>query len=385
MWAYTVHIFSLIVILYLHTCKNVSELSPSAKEWVVLSDRISGGRLAGAQVFTASKEKPQSWSYLSDVGSASDEFGNAVPVFGSRYGWGDSDRGYDFDTKGIWKLRYANSYWVFVSVAGLVYVANDEPHNPRRVVYPYKYARGLMAISYGNGYWVGANYFRPLVSDNPTNPLVEWRRVAIFNVPKVFYAIEYGDGDWVAAGGDGSIATTQDVFTSRWDAPSIVPLWPGSDDTPLIDLAYNAGTWVAICGENNEMGYTAEYAVKFTNLAKDVILTASDPKDTWSISHSSSKECNYFSIGYGNGHWVVVGRSGMILATKDPSNGWSMALDSGTTFDLFDVAYGNGHWVAVGNNIIVTTNDPQGFWQKAAVNERQSGTYMFSGLTYVEK
>lgn len=82
--------------------------------------------------------------------------------------------------------------------------------------------------------------------------------------------------------------------------------------------------------------------------------------DPWSPADVVPTERSLFSVAYGNGRFVAVGRTGTIVVSDDATT-WS-AVESGTSHDLWDVAWCGSFFAACGNSGVVLTSWDGSAW-----------------------
>lgn len=144
-----------------------------------------------------------------------------------------------------------------------------------------------------------------------------------------FKSISYLDGIFIAIGDDGG--ATRHITTSTdgesWSAANTTPAGVYNANFNLKEVAYGNGYFV-IAGGFSTNGEIAR----------------SDDTITWTMT---SPACSYLNgVTYGDGKFVVAGRTGAILYSTDNGVNWTDASPGGN--DLNSIAHGKGTYVAVG-------------------------------------
>jgi hypothetical protein len=107
---------------------------------------------------------------------------------------------------------------------------------------------------------------------------------------------------------------------------------------PLFAIAYGNGQFVAVGGDYNGSKHDWE----------STILTSADAV-TWFQRGSGTLNAPLYSIAYGNGQFVATGQTGMVVSSADGTN-W-LRRDSGSqNATLRGVVFGNGQFLAVGTS-----------------------------------
>ena len=138
------------------------------------------------------------------------------------------------------------------------------------------------------------------------------------------YGITYGDGRFVAVGGNGGIAYSTDGI--NWTRVTNGTF----DDYKIFAVAYGGGMFVA-GGQNDRMAYSTDGA-------------------NWTRVISTFDAADIRGIAYGDGMFVAVGYTGRIAYSTDGIN-WTRATETPIGENQFyGIAYGGGTFVAVGEN-----------------------------------
>jgi hypothetical protein len=207
------------------------------------------------------------------------------------------------------------------------------------------------------------------------------------NLGNPLYGVTYGNGLFVAVGGDGAILTSPDGVT--WTARTSVTSYS------LYSVTYGDGLFVAV-GRNGAIltspdgvNWTARTSGTSAGLSGvtygnglfvavgwgGAILTSPDGVN-W-VQQTSGTGYSLSGVTYGNGLFVAVGDGGTILTSPDGVD-WTAQASLGTSNRLLDVTYGSGLFVAVGNNGLILTSPDGVNWTGQVLGTSNS----LSGVTY---
>ena len=137
--------------------------------------------------------------------------------------------------------------------------------------------------------------------------------------------VTYGNGIYVAVGGNGTILTSFDAV--NWHTADSVT------DITLNDVVYGNGSYVAV--------------------GEDGVLVVSSDGEQWEVQVSPTRS-ELRAVAYGSWQFVAVGTNGVILTSQDAKQ-WSLQ-PSATRISLTGVAYGDGRFVAIGYGSSVITS-----------------------------
>jgi hypothetical protein len=196
---------------------------------------------------------------------------------------------------------------------------------------------GISSIAYGNGLWVavGGNG-RIAYSNNGIN----WS--AVRGDPfggQLIRSISYAKGMWVAVGGNVKITYSNDGIN-----------WSSVEDSPfrwaagVYDVFYGNDRWVAV-GSGRHIAYSVDGKIwdRLPNVGNEAL----------PIRHHIYGQL-LTSIAFGKDRWVVTNDTGYIAFSDDNTNTWVTAKDSTfrneTTSQILNITYGNGMWFAVGTD-----------------------------------
>ena len=186
-------------------------------------------------------------------------------------------------------------------------------------------------------------------------PSNNWHTQSSLSIPNDLWSITYGNGQFVAVGDSGAIATSPDgtIWTSRNSGTTYT----------LSSITFGGGKFVAVGGAHLmsqplDIPGPINPSTTFTTgtnitIPASVILTSPDGIN-WSSAASGVTD-ELFSVAYGSGQFVTVGDNGVVLTSPDGIN-WTNRGAQDTI--LTGITFGNGEFVAVGwLGIILTSPD----------------------------
>jgi bifunctional DNase/RNase len=257
-------------------------------------------------------------------------------------------------------LTHGNGIWVAAS-GDTIFTSTDSTHWSSSRPFPDVQVRGL-AFDGNQFVAVGA---AGLILTSPD--AVNWTR---HNAPitHTLWAVAAGDGELIAVGSSGTIlgSTNGMDWTTRMS---------GVGDE-LRGVCYSHGRFVAVgcrqtiltskdghrwtrTGSRHSVGLKAVAAGSdgFVAAGCGVILTSPDGR-SWSRTSIGSKADSVYSVAWGEGRWMAVGKSGLIF-TSDDGRTWN-PLDLGTTANLHSVHYAQDRFIAVGKHGKILRTGPSG-------------------------
>ena len=143
----------------------------------------------------------------------------------------------------------------------------------------------------------------------------------------------YGNGKYVAVGGDGYISTSTDGI--NWTTPKNI----GGNLTI---------SWFCVCYGGG----------KFVTMGLNEYTATSTDGINWTISTMTPNNVvNWFDVIYANGRYVAVGNNTYTTSSVDGIN-WLTPeqVKNNSMSNFLGVTYGNGKFVAVGNDGNITTS-----------------------------
>jgi len=270
----------------------------------------------------------------------------------------DSKFNFDSEYTGINAIAYGNNRWVAVGSQGKMAYSADNGVTWTAVADSKFGTSDIKAVAYGNNRFVavgGSGKMAYSANGESWTAVADstiWDYNYTFNnapntIKAGIQAIAYGNNRFVAVGSYGKMAYSANGET--WTAVADSTIWQkgtyysgGSQVYSDINgIAYGNGKWVAVGGEG-KMAYSTDNGVTWTAVADSTI---------WQYTYSGSTyTSNIGDIAYGNGRFVAVGGSKMAYST-DGTN-WTAVAGSSTlnSFSIGDIAYGNGRFVAVGSD-----------------------------------
>jgi len=202
-------------------------------------------------------------------------------------------------------------------------------------------------IAYGNGRWVAVGGGGKMAySDNGAS----WTAVSnsTFGTSNI-HRVAYGNGRWIAVGRDGKMAYSDNGAS-----------WTAVADTKLGRawfqwIAYGNGRWVAVAN-GGKMAYSDDNGV------------------TWTAVPNTTGFSHIMGAAYANGRWIAVGHNTRMAYSADGAS-WT-AIPAEKTFyrQINAIAYGNGRWVAVAEKGQMAYSDNNGASWTAIPPGKENGT-----------
>ena len=182
----------------------------------------------------------------------------------------------------------------------------------------------LRDVHYDNDLWVAVGYSGIITSPDA----ISWTARSVPSGPPQLFSVAYGNGVWVAAGGNPSdvAAGARSTNGITW-ATITVQLSPSPIAT---SVAYGNGIWIMSSSQG--------------------LISRSTNSTTWGQVTSNFGSAGIRSVAYGNSIWTAVGDGGRIRRSTDSGSTWTTVTSNFGTIDIISVSYGNGVWVAGGNN-----------------------------------
>ena len=169
---------------------------------------------------------------------------------------------------------------------------------------------------------VGGWGYRAATTDGIEWTVTQGPEGADDHTPDLLRAVGYGNGWFVAVGGDRNsmVMRSRDGVSWEEDLHPAGGQWKGG-------VAYGAGTWVAVGGVGT-------------------VIRSTDDAATWTAVDQRLSGAGR-GITFGGGRFVAVGDGGVIATSTDGSEWSEVDTDAG---GLGSVGYGHGRYVAVGSN-----------------------------------
>ncbi|GBU29448.1 hypothetical protein R84B8_03013 [Treponema sp. R8-4-B8] len=249
----------------------------------------------------------------------------------------------------------------------------------------------VSVIAYGNGKWVAGVHHR--AGNNPLDSsfsiLETWEddytTMKLVRISNIFdggiYAIAYGDGKFIAAGGNGKMATSTDGTT--WTAVADSGIWDytyngNTNKASISEIAYGNGKWVAGC---------------YVQAIHNSKMATSTDGTTWTAVDVSSIFDSIIALAYGGGKFIAAGGNGK-MATSTDGTTWTAVADSGIwdyTYNgntykasISEIAYGNGKFIAAGGNGKMATSTDGTTWTAVdVIFDTDIGAFAYGDNTWV--
>ena len=162
--------------------------------------------------------------------------------------------------------------------------------------------------------------------------------------PDLLRSVSYGDGVFVAVGGDTNSMVMRSLNGVRWEE-DLHPensceseVFPASCKNWMGGVAYGAGVWLAGGGNG-------------------ALMRSDDQAATWTAVRSRERLPPIRSLRYGDGRFVAAADGGAVLITADEGQTWRIEKLWTSTFG--ELVYGEGVFIARGQAWI------GGAWQQA--------------------
>jgi hypothetical protein len=157
--------------------------------------------------------------------------------------------------------------------------------------------KAAIATTAGTPYlWVAVGGNGKLYTSDVTDATSWTERTSSFSSSNIFAVASDGQGNYVAVGADGKLATSSDAIT--WTQQT------SSFSTSIIyEVAYGNGYWVAM-GEDGKSAYSTDGV-------------------SWTQTTAGSGSTIGVSISYGDGLWVAGSGVGVLKTATDPTATWT--------------------------------------------------------------
>lgn len=269
---------------------------------------------------------------------------------------------------------------------------------------------GSSSVNFGNGLALDADGNLVVVDDTP--PLAPWKfadaELRNLSSDNWLLDVHYDDGKWVAVG-NGTINGGPIVATATSaDGPWTFQIVPHNNIQALWDVNYGNGLWVAGGGDviftaidptstwtsQINLDYYGIQTIEFdgtnwvvvlNNGPTAVALTTTDPTaDNWVLSQDFSEELNFVDsiyCKYVSNTWFLVISSyvdqvAQIYSTADPTTSWTLqsTITLGTP-NINNVATGINNIGRSSSDSVYFINFVQGIWTSPSLNDNWTKRY----------
>jgi len=216
---------------------------------------------------------------------------------------------------------------------------------------------GLYSLASDNPAFVGGisvngfklqNFDTAITSVAVINEGITWNLVDAGFSTTGINAVTYGDGLYVAVGGDGTMTTSTDGTT--WTTRT-----SGFGSETIRGVTYGDGLYVA-GGDDGTM-------------------TTSTDGTTWTTRTSGFGSTRIYGVTYGGGVYVAVGYDGKITSSTDGVT-WAARTSQFGTSQVRAVAYGDGMFIATGQNAKISSS-PDGTTWTARTSNTEGNVFLF--------
>ena len=189
------------------------------------------------------------------------------------------------------------------------------------------------------------------------------------------YTIAYGNGQWVAGGGNPTGVNGNTIIRSTdgltWTSASNSTTFFYSDKGICNIVAYNNGIWLA--GGSGNVSSTLIWS-NDGNIWNDIAFNTSGGKTLFTTNCSG--------IAYNNNTWVAVGNGTNSIAYSSDGKTWTESTSGNNIFPsgATGITWNNNNWIAVGGDIIATSTDGI-IWIIQSINSGSLFTNIISNPT----
>ena len=236
-------------------------------------------------------------------------------------------------------------------------------------------------VAYGNGIWVVGTTGSPTSSIwRSTNNGLNWQNIVLSGTG-FSQALEYSNGKWLMQDSNGNLWQSTDAvswtsslnFFNRTVPPIVYDIASAHNKT-FLSMTTQPGSF-----RQNQIASTTDFVnyrydtvsptatdIPIPDMDTDgqkLIIAGTQTPPTIAIISDASDELRYvdlpsntFSdgtvsiqkIAYGNGKWIIGGRSGQFAHSLDGGESWSSVGQTGPwgAGPVTDIKYGNGKWLA---------------------------------------
>jgi hypothetical protein len=218
-------------------------------------------------------------------------------------------------------ITFGSNLFVAVEEGGEILVSRDGNTWATRVPASINSAVTLQSVTYGNGLFVAGGTTGGIVYTS-TNGLT-WHS----QTGPPFTAVAYGNNEFAAVGGSGTVATSPDGAHWKVQTPPTA--------ANLAGIAYGAGVFVAAGSSGT-------------------LMTSPDALN-WTPQTNLTYYYPFQAVTFGNGVFLAVGQYGAVATSTDGYT-WNGPA-SVTSQNLYGVTAGNGGFIAVSINGSILQSD----------------------------
>jgi len=205
------------------------------------------------------------------------------------------------------------------------------------------------------------------------------------------YAIDYGDGIYVAVGENGTVFmsyygynwekldvdTDKDLYAVKYAEGKFLV---GGEDGRLVVIYPDGTTQILDRGRTHTRGndiLDIQYFYnQFVVVGKEGMIASSpisDITDEWNVEYLSldgvdSKDITINKIANFDGRRIILTDDGRIVVFSDTKQKWEEKIRSGRLNSMVDVAYGNGYYIAVGKYGALFVSQNGKIWEDTFVD-----------------
>jgi hypothetical protein len=194
------------------------------------------------------------------------------------------------------------------------------------------------------------------------------------HTPELLRAVAYGDGVFIAVGGDANGRVMRSLDGEHWDE-DVHPLaacpgegYPSSCTNWMGALAYLDGVWLAGGGNGATM-------------------RSQDAGRTWTGLHHDFPEKHIRTLAAGAGHFIAGTDGGELYVTSDAGGSWKLkSIWSGASSSAYlQVVYGHNTFVAYSEeqDACFVSTDLGDSWQKCAAAAQGGSAYSFDDQQWI--
>lgn len=238
--------------------------------------------------------------------------------------------------------------------------------------------RDLFCVTHDNDQWIAGGREGIIIRSSDGETWTVARPGVQYSMPLI-YSITYGDTQFVAVGGGGTIFSSNNDGSVWTDRSNYVV----GGVSYLMSIAYGNGVYLTHASHSNTM-YTSSDCITWVNptiwgpptagqaeinsiifvgsqfvaiggqYGNDSSLVMTSPDGTTWTRQSSGTNTDLYEIQYGDSQFVAWGGDSLVITSPDAVYWTSHTSDLNGAFR--SAVYGNDQWVAVGGNGLITTS-----------------------------